>query len=105
MIPSEANLEYDPDWSPDGSLLAFVSLRRRRLAVWTGHPDGSDRRLLAATPLGEHDPEWSRDGRRIAFSELGGPSGGTVGIMRSDGSRPHVVIPGSDPAWSPYGNW
>src|SRR5699024_2263764 len=59
--------EYDLQWSPDGSHLAFVSARGEHsfIAVYTR---GEDRiRYMAPTTNRDFSPRWSPDGKRIAF--------------------------------------
>ena len=55
-----------PDWSPDGTRLAFNSIRRSEPQIWIVNADGSG---LHEVP-GAHGfrPVWSPDGRRLAFS-------------------------------------
>jgi Tol biopolymer transport system component len=81
-----------PDWSPDGSRIAFgarkhvftVGARGRGLDRLTG-----PRRASAASA----DPAWSPDGRRIAFLR-----DGDIYVMRADGRgvRRIVDAPGED---------
>ena len=52
-----------PDWSPNGSRLAFQL--GGRLAWIRG--DGTGLRPLPQLTEAEHDPAWSPDGRRLAF--------------------------------------
>ena len=58
-------------WSPDGSMLAFQSMRdnlsTRIRAIYVVHADGSGLRRI-----NDHGvfPSWSPDGSRIAFTEL-----------------------------------
>jgi Tol biopolymer transport system component len=58
---------WNPRWSPDGTLIAFQSDRTGSSQIWTIRPDGSLLRQLT-----EHVgsvlsfPTWSPDGKRIA---------------------------------------
>ncbi|HEX4745483.1 MAG TPA: hypothetical protein VFU99_01260 [Gaiellaceae bacterium] len=63
-----------PDWSPDGSRIAFGFGRERLKTI---RPDGTGVRRLGPPTLHGRDPHWSPDGRRIAFLEF------------SDYDRPH----------------
>ncbi|MFT3890216.1 MAG: hypothetical protein QM730_01165 [Anaerolineales bacterium] len=109
-----------PDWSPDGSLIAFVSDRapggKALDDVWVMKPDGSN--LVNLTNNGEdwedHYPAWSPDGKSIAFfrSSFFEPSeGGPAGLwaMDPDGKNQHLVTAingfraSGAPVWSPDG--
>jgi dipeptidyl aminopeptidase/acylaminoacyl peptidase len=57
----------EPQWSPDGQWLAFLSSRSGRRGVWLIRPDGGE-----AVPLTDHAADvsafrWSPDGRSLAF--------------------------------------
>lgn len=59
-----------PDWSPDGTRLAFETDFAK---IWTVDDDGSDaRRLYSCTGACFYlqEPAWSPDGSRIAFVEV-----------------------------------
>ncbi len=57
-------------WSPDGSMLAFVSNRGDHSFVGVYHP--SEERTLYLDPSVDRDgnPTWSPDSRRIAFTRI-----------------------------------
>lgn len=59
-----------PRWSPDGSRLAFLSVRGDGEAaqVHVLSMRGGDPRPLTSLPLGAGAPVWSPDGAHIAFS-------------------------------------
>ncbi|MGE3073409.1 MAG: prolyl oligopeptidase family serine peptidase [Dehalococcoidia bacterium] len=64
-----AKRDTSPRWSPDGSMLAFVSERgeeKPQLALMPA--SGGESHLLTKMPLGAGVPTWSPDGTRIAFS-------------------------------------
>ncbi len=59
-----------PRWSPDGSMLAFVSSRagdKPQIYLLTLTAPGGDPRALTTMPNGATNPEWSPDGTQIAF--------------------------------------
>jgi TolB protein len=116
----------NPDWSPDGSTIAFDRCGTK-CEVWTNKRDGpGPRRLgpncLRRTDAACHDrgtPAWSPDGKQIAFSGGSGPlRNGTpefneVYVMNVDGSRARRITSVTaskpfamdvlSPMWSPDG--
>jgi dipeptidyl aminopeptidase/acylaminoacyl peptidase len=65
----------DPQWSPDGSKLAFVSYRDDHgfIAIYTN--DSTPLEYLAPTTNYDWMPKWSPDGTRIAFARRFGRGG------------------------------
>jgi TolB protein len=70
--------DFDPDWSPDGKLIAFASDRTGEPEVYVMDPDGDNVRQL--TTGGGLSPRWSHDGARIAFT-----GGGSLLVMNVAG--------------------
>ena len=69
VLPTLDSEQWHPDWSPDGSGLAFVMDH----SIWTVDVDGRDLRQVATctSPCRDLDyPAWSPDGRSIAFSRV-----------------------------------
>lgn len=71
---------YDPQWSPNGSKVAFYSSRKldgtdaananNTFNIWLANADGTGLTpLTTATSNGASniDPQWSRDGTKIVF--------------------------------------
>jgi dipeptidyl aminopeptidase/acylaminoacyl peptidase len=91
---------FDIAWSPEGSMLAFVTNGDIALV----QRDGSGHRVLVADPSARaRSPSWSPDGRWLAFTERSNDQS-AVYLIRSDGSdRGLLVDHASAPAWSPSG--
>ncbi|NPV77251.1 MAG: protein kinase [Anaerolineae bacterium] len=65
-----------PDWSPDGRKLVFISPCKERKDIYKGsglfiaNADGTGVSPLITVPGGDYEPDWSPDGNRIAFTSL-----------------------------------
>lgn len=98
--------DVDPQWSPDGRTLAYVSDRSGVRTIWL-LPDTAE-----ATPLlgggNNGDPQWSPDGDWIAFTSLlDGGHNRNIWKIPSTGGAPvqitHDTTDVSPPRWSPDG--
>ena len=96
---------YDglPDWSPDGTKIAFVSDRDSgREQIHVMDADGKNVIRLTDVRVGMRRPDWSPDGKKIAFSVEGWEW--RIVVMDADGNN-HVRLEDQawDPSWSPDG--
>lgn len=57
-----------PAWSPDGTKIAYISLRDGKRDIFVVNADGSEVMQLTHTAGFEHDPDWSPDGKSLLFS-------------------------------------
>ncbi|GMA41404.1 TolB family protein [Mobilicoccus caccae] len=102
--------DYDdiaqPDWSPDGKLIAYQGYREGNFDLWTIRPDGSGRRRLTSGPADHREPRWSPDGRYLAFSS---DVRGSYGIYTYDTRTGRIAVVTQtdaeeyEPTWSPDG--
>ena len=124
----ELNRDYSPSVSPDGTRIAYTTLRYdtgssfnpvHSFEIVTFAIDGSDVKRLTDNEYMDTNPVWSPDGTRIAFLSdredlakgrgVSGTSGRlTPFTMAVDGSdvqslAPSVPVAGGAPAWSPDG--
>jgi Tol biopolymer transport system component len=70
-----------PNWSPDGTQIAFASdrsgIETNDFEIYTMNSDGSGLKRLTFSPDLDISPTWSPNGSKIAFaSTRGSPSGG-----------------------------
>ncbi|MDH5197248.1 MAG: prolyl oligopeptidase family serine peptidase, partial [Gemmatimonadota bacterium] len=70
-----------PEWSPDGSRLAFVSNRGDHAFVGVYAGDSTPIVWLAPTFARDRSPRWSPDGRHVAFVRTDGAGGAPDSIL------------------------
>jgi hypothetical protein len=88
----------DPDWSPDGRLVAFAS-NRGHGGVYVMRPDGTGMRRLFGSEAS--DVDWSPDGNSMAFAGRGG-----IYLLNVADGKARRLLAGSAfsrPAWAPSG--
>ena len=95
--------DKDPDWSPDGTKIAFVSDRNDgEYQIYVMDADGTNQVRLTDGPRRKRYPDWSPDGGKIAFAVHDGIS--HIEVMDADGhNRVALENDASGPSWSPDG--
>ena len=97
-----------PVWSPDGTRIAFESLRDGNSEIYVMDADGSNQVNLTRHEADDHAPSWSPDGGLIAFESVR-DGARELYVMNADGTEgarltngpglsvaPHWDIGGSD---------
>src|SRR6266567_1966330 len=99
--------DTQPDISPDGKRVVFVSNRSGHPNIWIMRSDGGEPKNLTHDQGDNGSPAWSPDGKRIAFQSSRIDELMRIFLMNADGSGQHALGSGSGerPAWSPDGNW
>ncbi len=99
QLTSNGAADYDPAWSPEGWLIAFVSGRFGSDDIFVMDANGqNDYRLTYYDGYDKH-PTWSPDGRRIAFwsDRQGGRR--QIWVINLDGTKVANL------SNSPYNDW
>ena len=98
-----------PARSPDGTRVAFVSLRDGNREIYVMDADGGDPVNLTRHDAYDSSPAWSPDGRRIVFESDRDGEVPQIFAMNPDGSGLEQLTSeprtpwASSPAWSPDG--
>ena len=102
--------DFQPDWSPDGTQIAFASDRSGDFEVYRmkAAPEGAKNKPLnlSKTPAARDlDPTWSPDGKKIAFQTDRDGNSEIYRMRATDGAGQTNLTntPGLDfqPAWQP----
>lgn len=76
QVTDEIDGACQPDWSPDGLRIVYVSPCRTRQDDYRGsslfviNTDGTGKISLPTSPGGDFEPDWSPDGKKIAFTSF-----------------------------------
>ena len=108
-IVASSREQTAPNYSPDGTQIAFQSNRSGSSEIWVSESDGSNAVQLSS--FGNSltgTPRWSPDGKLIAFdSRVGGEA--NIYIVDPHGGLPrklNIDIRGNNlPSWSHDGKW
>ncbi len=59
--------DYQPDWSPDGKSIVYVSYQKDAMELWLLNLSSGKSQPLTSGGAVNVEPRWSPDGRRIVF--------------------------------------
>ena len=92
---------YQPDWSPNGTHIAFASDETGRSEIWITRADGSHARRL--THVGHRHtafwPAFSADGQWVLYTDCAtAECDGGIYEVRVDGTDQQAIIPNAGPS-------
>lgn len=109
QLTSGAGRDIEPEWSPDGDMIAFASDRDdpAGLNIYVMNADGSSQRPLVQHTGYALSPSWSPDGKRLVF-HTNWETRLQLYTVDIDGGVPQKLhdVPGNAymPSWSPDGS-
>ena len=105
---ASTSFDENPQYSPDGTRIAFASWRSGSVQVWVCDSKGQNPVQLTSMGTESDWISWSPDGRQLAFDSDAngewniytiGVQGGPVHLVTRDHAN------ASRPSWSPDGRW
>jgi TolB protein len=107
--PPSGATDDAPDWSPDGTRIAFRRERGADAAIYTMRPNGSGLTRVSGVCCDEnYAPTFSSDGRTVAFARFDVGKWTIASVARDGGGKRVLVSTGSraaldHPMFSPNG--
>ena len=93
---SSTDDDYHPQYSPDGSRIAFGSRRSGSEEIWVVNSDASSPvQLTSFKALATGCPRWSPDGKWLAFDSRADAGHADIYIIDSQGGSPHWLTTSS----------
>jgi Tol biopolymer transport system component len=102
---------YSPIWSPDGTHIAFGSIRKGPGDLYQKASNGNgEEQVLVQDTLTKSPTSWSPDGKLILYNSFGGPTGDDLFLLPLTGDRkPYPFLQTAfneeDGHFSPDGRW
>jgi len=99
-------LEHMPQFSPDGSRVAFISNRSGAQQIWVAAADGSNPDKITSLDGPEcASLAWSPNGDQIVFNVDIADHNVIYVIGAAGGTARKIIDDGGSPQWSRDGNW
>lgn len=100
--------DHSPQFSPDGSQIAFAFDRTGNYEIWLADADGRNQRQLTDEHGSAGSPRFSPDGKFVVFDSQIADRSDVYSVSASGGAARRLTESGENnslPAWSADGNW
>ncbi len=97
-----------PNWSPDGTKLAYVSFEKKKPIIFVQSLTSGNRVILANYKGNNSAPAWSPDGSKLAIVLTYGANSQIYTVDGDGGGLKQITKStaiDTEPAFSPDGNW
>jgi TolB protein len=94
-LTNNSTYDYFPEYSPDGSRIAFSATGKKHSGIYTIGARGGGKTKVAE---GGDDPSYSPDGTKIVYC-TGNDLHGKIYTINVDGGGKSKVTEGSNPVW------
>jgi Tol biopolymer transport system component len=108
LLISATRADFDPQYSPDGKRIAFISARTGKLEIWLCDENGANTLQLTNLEGATGNLAWSPDGTHIAFRVRADENSDIFEISVEDRKPRRLTSEVSEdtaPSWSKDGRW
>lgn len=108
LLISSTRADFDPQYSPDGKRIAFISARTGKSQIWLCDENGANTFQLTNLDGAIGNLAWSPDGKHIAFRVRADENSDIFEMGVEDGKPRRLTSESSEdnaPSWSKDGRW
>lgn len=104
LTSNNAN-DWLPDWSPDGSRIAFTSQRTGSYDLWVTNADGSAQTAWVSTGGWDEYARWAPDGQRLSLSTTATTEGvpnSEIFVRQANGELQRITNSAAENQWADW---
>jgi WD40-like Beta Propeller Repeat len=105
LTTNDAAIDFDPDFSPDGTQIAFQSDRDGDDEIFVMDVDGMHKEQLTFNGGEDWAPAWSPDGQRIVYQRVPSHQPTGIFVMTRTGKRIHRLTRNPNPNYYQSPDW